>query len=131
MFAAGFIALQFVPVDRSNPPIEKSVNWDSQRTKALFARACLDCHSHETRWPWYGKIAPFSWPISRHVNEGRVSFNISERHAEGGANAALSVENGRMPPASYTLLHPEARLNEQERAELIRGLEETFTYGSE
>ena len=131
LIAAGAIGIQFIPVRRSNPPVEKTVNWDSPRTKELFARACLDCHSNETVWPWYGKIAPASWLIVRHVNEGRVSFNISARHAEGGGSAVQSVEDGRMPLSSYLLLHPEARLSAQEHEELLHGLEETFTYGSE
>ena len=131
LIAVAAIGIQLVPVHRANPPVEKTVNWDSPRTKELFGRACLDCHSNETVWPWYGKIAPASWLIARHVDEGRVSFNISARHAEGGGNAVLSVEDGRMPLSSYLLLHPEARLSAQEREELLHGLEETFTYGSE
>ena len=116
-------------MSRINPPVGKSVEWDSARTKALFDRACMDCHSNETVWPWYSKVAPISWVIARHVNEGRGSFNVSAFHEEGGPNAVSSIESGKMPLASYLYLHPKARLNPEERATLIKGLDETFIPG--
>ena len=129
-FAVGVIGIQWLPVCRINPPAEKAIEWDSVRTKELFDRACRDCHSNETVWPWYSKIAPISWVIAKHVDEGRGSFNISALHDEGGSNAAHAVVSGKMPLRSYLLLHPKARLNDVERNALIRGLDETFTYGN-
>ncbi len=76
--AIGFIAIQFVPVDKSNPPVASEPNWDSPQTKALVERACYDCHSNQTKWPWYSNIAPISWLVAHHVEEGRAALNFSE-----------------------------------------------------
>jgi mono/diheme cytochrome c family protein len=124
-------AIQFVPYGRprANPPVVAEPRWDVPPTRALFSRACADCHSHETRWPWYAHVAPVSWLVARHVEEGREHFNVSEwgldRRNEGDEAAGMLAE-GEMPLRAYLLAHPEARLSDAERAELIRGLEATF-----
>ena len=71
--AAAFILIQFVPFgrDHTNPPTSKEPAWDSPETKALIRRACFDCHSNETTWPWYSNVAPVSWLTQRDVNGGR------------------------------------------------------------
>ncbi len=74
----GFIAIQFVPVDKSNPPVVSEPKWDSPQTQALAERACYDCHSNQTKWPWYSNVAPVSWLLARHVQEGRDKLNFSE-----------------------------------------------------
>ena len=87
-----------------------------------LARACGDCHSNQTRLPWYGHVAPISWWIQSHVREGREELNFSEwtrytalqRHNELESICGV-VSNGRMPPASYTALHPEASLGAQDK----------------
>ncbi|MBI2419109.1 MAG: heme-binding domain-containing protein, partial [Ignavibacteriales bacterium] len=56
-----FAGIQFVPVTRENPPVTVQVKWDSNRTKELFTRGCMDCHSNETKWPWYTNVAHASW----------------------------------------------------------------------
>jgi hypothetical protein len=69
-------AIQFIPVDRTNPPVDtRSVG--SEPVMKLFRNACFDCHSNETVWPWYGKVAPFSWLVARDVNKGREALNFS------------------------------------------------------
>jgi len=65
----GFIAIQFIPLDTTNPPVVREPNWDSPQTRDLAKRACFDCHSNETVWPTYAKIAPISWIVSNHVSE--------------------------------------------------------------
>ena len=62
-FLAAVVVMQLVPYgrDHSNPPVTAEPNWDSPETRALFKRACFDCHSNETVWPWYAYVAPFSW----------------------------------------------------------------------
>lgn len=129
---AAFVVLQLVPYGRAhrNPPVQVTPNWDSAQTQELFARACADCHSNTTRWPWYSNIAPVSWLVQRHVDEGRSKFNVNVpgfgREADEAAN---TVRKGTMPEPTYLPLHPEARLSAAERDALIRGLAATF--GSE
>ena len=124
------IAIQFVPYgrDHSNPPIVAEPAWNSDQTRTTFRRACGDCHSHETRWPWYSHIAPASWYLQRHVEHGREEFNVS-RWGVGeneGDEAAENVRNRKMPLRSYLLAHPEARLSDAERTAFIDGLVATF-----
>ena len=121
-----FVALQFIPSARTNPPVESEVAWDSPRTRDLFYRACADCHSHETRWPWYSGVAPVSWLIANHVREGRRDMNVSMPDEVDVTEAVAQIRNGEMPPADYRLMHPEARLNDAEKTELISGLKKTF-----
>ncbi|MBX2813652.1 MAG: heme-binding domain-containing protein [Myxococcales bacterium] len=130
------VLIQLVPYgrDHSNPQATGEVVWDSEETKALFTKACADCHSHETRWPWYANVAPVSWLVTHDVNEGREHFNVSawgqQEHNEAD-EAAEEVEHGHMPPMLYPILHPEAELSEEERSKLIAGLKATFNSESD
>ena len=125
------VFMQFVPYgrDHTNPEVLSKPKWDSPRTKELFMRACGDCHSNETKWPWYSSIAPASWLVTYDVDEGREHFNVSmwgvQKENEGD-EAAKEVREGEMPPFGYLLAHPEARLDEAEKRELIGGLVRTF-----
>jgi mono/diheme cytochrome c family protein len=126
-----FIAIQFVPYgkDHTNPKVESQPQWDTPKTKQLFMRACGDCHSNETKWPSYSDIAPISWFIAAHIDEGREHFNVSMwniQKKQKGDEAAEEVEEGDMPLSSYLLAHPEARLNNAEKEALIQGLKNTF-----
>lgn len=130
LFGGIFVALQLVPYgwQRTNPPVVAEPSWDSPRTRELFFRACADCHSNETAWPWYSKVAPVSLLIVKDVEQGRRHLNVSEwqreqRHAH---EAAEQVREGEMPLPIYLPAHPEARLGAAEKAELIHGLEATF-----
>ncbi len=125
------IAIQFIPYGKNhtNPPVIAEPKWDSPQTRTLFMRACGDCHSHETKWPWYSNIAPISWLVYHDVVEGREHFNISawgHQKKNEGDEAAEELEEGEMPLKPYLLAHPEARLNKQEKALLIEGLKKTF-----
>lgn len=73
---AVLVAIKFVPVTTSNPPVESDIPT-SPAVKAVLSRACYDCHSHEMMWPWYSQIAPLSWIIAREVQEGRAEVNFS------------------------------------------------------
>lgn len=125
------VAIQFIPYgkDHTNPAIISEPIWDSPRTKQLFDNACADCHSHQTKYPWYSNIAPVSWLLARDVEEGREHFNV---HAWGtqkkneGKEAAKEVREGEMPLWFYLPTHPEARLSDAQKQELINGLEKTF-----
>jgi len=126
-----FIAIQFIPYgkDHTNPKVEAQPQWDSPKTKALFMRACGDCHSNETKWPAYSNVAPISWFVYAHVEEGREHFNISMwgiQKKNKGDEAAEEVEEGDMPLSSYLLAHPEAKLTKTEKEQLIQGLKNTF-----
>jgi mono/diheme cytochrome c family protein len=124
------VAIQFMPYGRAqaNPPVLAEPAWDSPGTRALFMRACADCHSNETRWPWYTAVAPASWLIARDVTEGREKLNISEwgRGGQDADEAADTVREGEMPPWFYLPLHAEAALSSAERQALIAGLVATF-----
>ena len=131
---AVFSAIQLVPYghDRSAPRDGLQVAWNSPQTEELAKRACFDCHSNQTRWPWYASIAPMSWRIQSHVQEGREALNftafepLNEDVAEAAGEASESVSEGEMPPRDYLLAHPEARLSKAERQTLIQGLDQTF-----
>jgi len=129
-----FLALQAVPYgrDHSNPPVTGEPNWNSPETRATFERACADCHSHATRWPWYSHVAPVSWLIQKDVDHGRSEFNVSTYGAdpEVGKDAAEEVEKGKMPLPKYLRLHPEAKLTDEERVAFARGLDATFRAGA-
>ena len=125
-----FGVMQLIPYGRThtNPPVIAEPAWDSPRTRELAKRACFDCHSNETTWPWYSQVAPMSWVMQRHVDVGRSVMNFSEwtRPYELASEAGGNVLRRDMPPKSYTLLHEDAELTEHEKVELARGLHATF-----
>lgn len=128
---AAAVAIQFIPYgkDHTNPPVVSEPQWDSPRTKELFTRACADCHSNETKYPWYSNIAPVSWLVAHDIDEGREKFNVSMLGVQKKnkvKDAADEVKEGEMPMWFYTIPHPEAKLSSNEKQELISGLEKTF-----
>lgn len=124
------VGAQFVPYGRNhtNPPVISEPNWSSSATRDLAAGACFDCHSNETRWPWYANIAPMSWLMQRDVEEGRDELNWSEweQGEEDGEDMVETILEGEMPPWRYRLAHGGARLSESETAQLVEGLISTF-----
>jgi len=130
------IAIQFIPYGRNhtNPPVVSEPNWDNPRTRELFFKACFNCHSNETVWPWYSYYAPVSWLIQRDVVEGREHFNVSmwgTQKKNEGDDAAKEVKEGEMPPWFYLIPNPSARLSESEKTEFIVGLRATFGEGED
>lgn len=122
------VAAQFVRPARTNPMSDESgaihshVEMDPAVSDVL-RRACYDCHSNATDWPWYSEVAPASWFLVSHVNDGRRHLSFSEWAGYDRKKAARKmheideeVSSKAMPLSSYTLLHPEARLSDQERA---------------
>lgn len=116
-----FGLVQLVPYGRnhSNPPVTKEPSWDAQ-TRAIAQKACFDCHSNETVWPWYSNIAPFSWLIQYDVEKGRNNLNFSEWGRWETDEIGEVVAEGEMPPTQYILMHPEARLDDAQRQSLIQ-----------
>lgn len=118
--------MQFVPVDLSNPP-ERGELAASAPVQAALRRACYDCHSNETVWPWYARIAPASFLVARDVKEGRREVNFStwekydeKRRARKLREIAKEVQNGSMPPGYYVPLHPEAKLSATDRDLIVK-----------
>jgi hypothetical protein len=128
--AATFGTMQTVPYGNrhSNPEVVAEPVWDSPRTRELAKRACFDCHSNETKWPGYSKVAPLSWAMQRDVEMGRKVMNVSEwnRPQDLAHESGATVIRRDMPPRSYLMMHPEARLTDAETEELARGLDATF-----
>ena len=115
------IVLQFVPVARVNPT-ERGQPAAASQVQALLQRACYDCHSNETRWPWYSQVAPVSFLIARDVTDGRRELNFSlwnqyneRRKSRKLKEIAEQVEKGKMPQWYYVPFHPEAQLSPAER----------------
>ena len=114
-----------------NPPATYEVQWYSPRTEELWTRACADCHSNDTEWTWYSYVAPMSVLVIRDVNEGREKLNVSTGNFEEAHEIEEEIEEGKMPPAPYLLVHPTADLTDAEKQELIAGLVATFSIEDE
>jgi hypothetical protein len=128
-----FLVLQIIPVWalKTNPPVLAEPKWDSPQTRTLAQRACFDCHSNETVWPWYSNVAPVSWAVILDTVEGRQHLNFSEwgtQRAEVDDVSRL-INNGEMPPSNYVQYHPAAALSAAEKQQLIDGLQKTLSNG--
>jgi hypothetical protein len=120
------VAIQFVPVERTNPPVESDVPT-APELKTVLRRSCYDCHSNETRWPWYSYVAPVSWLLANDVKEGRREVNFSvwnqftgSRRARKFKEIVEQVEQGKMPQWYYVLVHPEAKLSDGDKEMIIK-----------
>ena len=118
------VALQLVPVSRTNPRVTSEIVAPAA-VHAVLKRACYDCHSHETKWPWYSYVAPVSWLVAKDVRDGRRHMNFSEwgSYIADKQEAKIrsiweQVSEGEMPLAIYLPMHPEAKLTEADRAVL-------------
>lgn len=120
-----FVAIQFVPVVRSNPPVEDDIKTP-KAVDAILRRSCYDCHSHETRWPWYSYVAPVSWLVAKDVEEGReaVNFSLWGQGEQEVDEIVEEVKEGKMPMKIYLPTHPEARLSPKDVAVLEKWLED-------
>ena len=126
LLVLGLIAIQFVPVERTNPPVTAPLEADA-KVLAMLRESCFDCHSNETVWPWYSYVAPMSWLVTKDVSEGREHFNFSEwgdysagDQAHIAEEAVEETEEGKMPLPAYLRLHPEAKLTPEDKA-LLEG----------
>jgi len=129
--ALAFGLMQFWPLNRDNPEVVTEPEWDSAQTQQLAERACFDCHSNETYWPWYTAIVPVGNLIVGDVERGRETLNFSEWEAtcctlEQIDDTAAIVNTGEMPLPYYVIIHPESRLSTVERGQLVNGLIETM-----
>lgn len=105
----------------------KEPDWDRPGTRELARRACFDCHSSSSRFPWYHQIQPIRYLLDRHIREAREALNFqSVDGLEDGEDIARQIETKRMPLPTYLWMHPEARLSDQERQELANGMKRTY-----
>ena len=119
--AVAFAAIQLVTCARTNPPVTADIRAETD-VKAVLTGACYDCHSNETTWPWYSRVAPVSWLVHRDVSEGRAALNFSDWEAlPADTRSKLrreigeEVAEGEMPPRLYTPLHPHAVLSSADK----------------
>lgn len=120
--AAVFLAIQLIPIDRENKPVKAEDNFvdiynTPQHIRTILKNACYDCHSNETVYPSYAYVAPLSWAVKDHVNEGRQYLNYSEwgtynkdLRRNAVEKTVQTLENRTMPLPSYITYHPEANL---------------------
>jgi hypothetical protein len=130
------VLLQFTSPTRTNPPMIPghdllATNPPPAEIVSLLRQACYDCHSYETKWPWYGRIAPVSWWLAGHVKDGRKHLNFSEWPHDDPQRARTKwnrisneVQSGDMPLPSYTWIHAQARLNPAQREQLVKWAEQ-------
>jgi hypothetical protein len=139
LLVASFALLQLANPSRTNPPLVAghdlmATNPPPPEIATLLHHACYDCHSDETKWPWYSHVAPVSWLVANDVTRGRERLNFSdwprelpERAAKRLERISEEVDYQDMPPAKYTLMHPEARLTAGQRQQLIQWADQETT----
>jgi len=127
------VALQAARLPTTNPPVESDLAAPPDVKQAL-QHACYDCHSNQTRWPWYTDVAPISWLVHHDVSEGRRRLNFSswaDYTSDPGTEAhkleeiARFVASGEMAPWYYRWLHPDAHLDERQRGAIARWIAQT------
>jgi len=131
-----FVAIQLVPVDTHNPavnparaiyatmPVPSSV-------RSVFDGSCRDCHSNETRWPWYAHVAPVSWIVAQDVHEGRREMNFSEwgtyspqKREDKLEEICEQLVNGDMPESKYAFIHRKSKPTEAQRTAVCQWTED-------
>ncbi|HCN48982.1 MAG TPA: cytochrome C [Chryseobacterium sp.] len=131
-----FALIQFIPIDRVNKPVDSAVNFvDSkkapEKVRTMLKNACYDCHSNETVYPKYAFVAPISWSVKSHINEGREHLNFSiwgtynKELKENMLDRSIeALKHKTMPLPGYIVYHKEANLSEAERTLLIQYFDE-------
>ena len=126
-----FVIIQFFPIDKTNPPVNKSTDFlvikrTPENVAKLIKTSCYDCHSNETKYPWYSNLQPFGWFLKSHIEEGRKHLNFSnfatytpDRQAHKLSEAAEEVEGGDMPLSSYTIVHTDANLSAEQKVLMV------------
>ncbi len=122
----GFVGIQFIRPNRTNPPINKAETLEAttnvpENIKAIFNRSCNDCHSNKTVYPWYSNIAPISWKLVEHIEEGRDEMNFSkwgtyskERKQRKLEKICEEVEERKMPHNQFLWIHWDAKLSDEQ-----------------
>jgi Haem-binding domain len=122
----GFVAIQFIRPEKINPEIEQKNTLNAstnvpENVRLIFKRSCNDCHSHETVFPFYSNIAPISWKVVEHINDGRkhLNFSIWNTYEANKKKRKLEeiceeMQSGEMPMSEYTLIHRDAILSAED-----------------
>jgi hypothetical protein len=133
IFVAVLLLIQVIRIDRTNPPVLSELTAGPE-VKSVLRRACYDCHSNETVWPWYSGVAPVSWLVGSDVKEARQHLNFSEwGNYDAGTQShklrgiAEEVREGEMPPWYYSLMHGDSRLNPSEQSRIVAWTAETVS----
>jgi hypothetical protein len=141
MVVVVFAAAQFVRPNRVNPVTDATRTIQAHVGTAsglapVLDRACGDCHSNGTVWPWYTQVAPVSWVMAYAVKDGRKTINFSEwaAYPPEVQRALLSASceaasRGRMPGGAWTLLHPEARLSARDLTTICEAAQQASLAG--
>lgn len=137
-----FSVIQFIPVNRINKPVKKSENFvevlqTPHNVREILATSCYDCHSNETIYPDYAYVAPISWSVKHHINEGREHLNFSEwekfnPYLKKGMleNTVEVLKDASMPIGGYIAYHPEANLTAEQRKLLVSYFEAVLASGN-
>jgi cytochrome c551/c552 len=145
--ALGFVIIlvicQFFRIDKVNPPVDPAQDLFNlakapEDVTAIVKKACYDCHSNEVKYPWYTNIAPVSWWIKDHVNEGSRHLNFSiwgtyktRRQDKKLKECVENIEEGEMPMYSYVWMHGEAKLSQEEKEKLMSWFNSQRTHESD
>lgn len=126
-----FVGIQFFGKSPGNPEFDKQTDLieqlnPNQEIQGILKNACYDCHSNETKYPWYAKVAPIKWSINKHIRHGReeLNFSIWGTYELGRKDHKLEevvevLEEGEMPLTSYISMHSEAQLSKEQVNALI------------
>ena len=116
-----FVLIQLITVNRNNPEFDVEFDFDAPvEIREIVVNSCFDCHSNQTDWPWYSYVAPMSWLVTSHVNDGRQQFNFSEwlkypeeKQQKIKAEMIEEIEEGDMPLPGYLMLHSNAEITDE------------------
>ncbi|MCK0156141.1 heme-binding domain-containing protein [Cellulophaga sp. F20128] len=127
-----FVGIQFVPTERNQSNVVPAtdfliVNAVSTAIKTKLQVSCYDCHSNNTKYPWYIKVQPTAWFLENHVNDGKSELNFNEwdllsnrRKASKLRSIIKQIESGEMPLDSYTLMHSAAKFSKSEKQDVLQ-----------
>jgi hypothetical protein len=126
-----FVIIQFFPIDKTNPPVNKGTDFlmvkkTPDDVANIIKTSCYDCHSNESKYPWYSNIQPVAWFLKSHIDDGRKALNFSNfstytptQQAKKLGGAAEEVESGDMPLSSYLIIHRNASLNAEQKVVVV------------
>lgn len=135
LLIATFVFIQFFSIDKNNPssPVEKDLlqmENPNPEIAQMLRSSCYDCHSNETVWPWYSNLAPVSWMLKDHVDEGRSKLNFSNWGDLSRKDRIFTIEkimeeieDGEMPIKGYVMIHKDAKMSDEQQAQLFAWLE--------
>ena len=124
--AAALVIAQFIQPERTNPPADPAASFEAvakppHQVADVLGRACADCHSNHTIWPWYSRVSPASWLVASDVKRGRAKLNFSQWNIYGPEMTRIKLgriceelKKGEMPPMYYVPMHPEAQVTPSE-----------------